>query len=115
MLENLFMGTAHAMAGQSAQGGGQGNFLVSLLPLVLIFGIFYFLLIRPQQKQQKRVQEMLSNLKRGDKVVTRGGIHGKIDEIKENGVIVEVAQNLKLTLNREAIASIVNTNTTQGE
>ncbi len=102
-----FLGTVLAMAGQSGgTGGGQGNWYSSLLPLVAIFGIFYFLMIRPQQKQQKKHRDMLAAMKKGDKVVTRGGIHGTIHGITDNIITLEVSENMKIKLTREAIASI---------
>lgn len=97
-----------AMAQPPGGGGGQpGSWLTSLLPLVVIFAIFYFLLIRPQQRQQKKVKEMLSNIKRGDEVVTRGGMRGRIHGIAENIITLEVAENVKIKFNREAIAGII--------
>ena len=91
-----------------APGGGEGggNPIMSFLPLVAIIAIFYFLILRPQNKKQKETQKMLSALKKGDRVVTIGGIHGVIQSIKENTVIVKVDDNVKLELNRGAISSV---------
>ncbi|OGQ21300.1 MAG: preprotein translocase subunit YajC [Deltaproteobacteria bacterium RIFCSPLOWO2_02_FULL_44_10] len=86
----------------------QGNFLTSLMPLLLIFGIFYFLLIRPQQKQQKKHREMLGALKKGDKVITRGGVYGTVFGITENQVTLEIADNVRIQCTRDAIATIIN-------
>lgn len=96
---------------QTPQGGApgqqtQGNFLMTFAPLIIIFVIFYFLLIRPQKKQQKKMQEMLSNLRKGDNVVTRGGIHGKITNIADSILTVEIANNVNIKVSREAIISI---------
>ncbi len=77
------------------------------VPLILLFVIFYFLLIRPQQKQQKTRQEMLKNLKKGDRVITIGGIHGVIKEIDETVISLRVADNLNLKFARAAIDKIV--------
>jgi preprotein translocase subunit YajC len=97
------------MAQQPGAGGNaQGNWLTSLMPLVVIFAIFYFLLIRPQQKQQKKVKEMLGNVKRGDEVLTRGGIYGRIHGIADNIITLEVAENVKIKMSRESIAAVVN-------
>lgn len=76
------------------QGGGGTSPLVQLMPFVLIFLIFYFLLIRPQQRQQKEREQMLRSLERGDEVVTAGGVHGVITGIADDVLTVEIA-NLK--------------------
>ncbi len=77
------------------------------VPLILLFVVFYFLLIRPQQKQQKARKEMLSNLKKGDRVVTIGGIYGVIKEIDETAMSLRVADNLNLKLARAAVDRVV--------
>ena len=79
-----------------------------LIPLILIFAIMYFLMIRPQQKKQKETQKMIDAIKKGDKVVTIGGIHGVVSSTKEKTVILKVDDNTKLEFNRSAIASVVN-------
>ncbi|UTR14246.1 preprotein translocase subunit YajC [Salipaludibacillus sp. LMS25] len=79
-----------------------------LITLVVMFAIFYFLLIRPQQKRQKKVQEMHAALQKGDKIVTIGGLHGTIDAIDENQVVIMVDGNNKLTFDRQAIREVVN-------
>lgn len=84
------------------------NFLTSLLPLILIFAIFYFLLIRPQQKRQKQRNAMLQELKRGDKVVTIGGIHGTISDITEEKVTLKVSDTNKLVFERNAVNAVKN-------
>jgi preprotein translocase subunit YajC len=81
--------------------------LAGLLPMILVFVVFYFLLIRPQQKQRKERMEMLANLKRGDKVVSIGGIHGTITEVKERTIKLKVAENLELKMNREAVGYVL--------
>jgi preprotein translocase subunit YajC len=80
-------------------------------PLVLwvaIFVVFYLLLIRPQQVQQKRYREMLSRLKKGDRVLTRGGLYGVIVEIKDDQLTLELAQNVRVRADRTGIQSVVN-------
>ena len=77
------------------------------IPLILLFVIFYFLLIRPQQKTQKKRKEMLSNLKKGDRVVSIGGIHGVIKEIDETIISLRVADNLNLKFARAAIDRVI--------
>ena len=87
------------------QGEGGGG-MFTLLPLVFIIGIFYFLILRPQSKKQKETQKMLSALKKGDRVVTIGGIHGIIQSVRESTVIIKVDDNVKLELNRGAVSSV---------
>lgn len=98
---------AMAQAPQNGAGGQGGSLLSTMMPLVVIFAIFYFLMIRPQQKAQKKHKEMLSQIKKGDKVITRGGMHGVVYGIADNIVTVEVAENVKIKFNREAIAGVV--------
>jgi len=95
-IENLYA------AGAKAPSGGAA--LAQFLPLILIFIVFYFLLIRPQQKKQKEHREMLMNLKKGDEVITAGGIYGKIVGVTEQVLTLEVAENVKIKVNRNYIA-----------
>ncbi|MCP8616987.1 preprotein translocase subunit YajC [Salirhabdus salicampi] len=81
--------------------------LGSLLPILLFFVIFYFILIRPQQKRQKRVQQMQNELKKGDKVVTIGGLHGEIHALDEGTIVVTVDNGTKLTYDRTAVREVV--------
>lgn len=81
------------------------SFLSMVLPFVLMFAIFYFLLIRPQQKKQKQRNSMLGALKKGDKVVTIGGLHGTIVEITDAIVVLRVNDVTKMTFDRSAISS----------
>ena len=83
-----------------------GGALTQLLPFVLIFGIFYFLLIRPQQIQRRKTQEMLANLKTGDRVVTSGGIYGTIVAFRDNIVQLQVASQVKIDVARSAITGV---------
>ena len=84
-----------------------GGMLMTVLPFVLIIAIFYFFIIRPQNKKQKETEKMINALKKGDKVVTIGGIHGVVSSTKEKTVIVKVDDNTKLEFNRSAIATVV--------
>ncbi len=86
-----------------AQTGPSG--LTSFLPLVLIFAIFYFLLIAPMRKRQKALQAMIAGLKKGDKVVTTGGLYGEIYALEEETLILKVADNVRLKVARSAVAS----------
>lgn len=87
--------------------GGSSSMLMSVLPFGLIILIFYFFIIRPQNKKQKETEKMLAALKKGDKIVTVGGIHGVISSTKEKTVIVKVDDNTKIEFSRAAIASVV--------
>ncbi len=89
------------MPGLAAGGGG----IASFVPLILIFVVFYFLLIRPQQKQAKQQQQFLSDLKNGNKVITKGGIHGTITGLTDTVVTLEIAQDVRVKVSRSAIAS----------
>ena len=90
------------------QGGGtEGGGLVSFMPLILMFVIFYFLLIRPQQKKQKDHRQMVSNLRNGDRIITTGGIHGRIISASDNILTIEVADKVRVKLNRDNVGSMV--------
>jgi len=87
-------------------GGDAPSFAVQMLPLVLIFAVFYFLLIRPQQRRAREHQDMLANLKRNDDVVTSGGIHGKIVTLGDRIIELEVANNVRIRVDRPQIAAV---------
>ena len=87
---------AMGLPGMGSGGSGGGGGLMGLLPLVLMFAIFYFLLIRPQQKKAKQHKEMLNNLKRGDSIITTGGIYGRIVEVSDTNMTVEVADKIRI-------------------
>lgn len=101
----MFTEIAHA-AGAAPAGGGAAAF-GQFIPLILIFVVFYFLLIRPQQKQAKRHQNFLANLKRGTRIVTKGGMLGTITDLSERIVTLEVAKDLNVEITRDAIAGAV--------
>ena len=96
-----------AYANEAAEGASQVNPLVQFMPIILMFVIFYFLLIRPQQKKQKELQVMIGQLKKGDKVVTTGGILGTISSIQEDYIVLTVggADN-KIEVLKSAIAGL---------
>jgi len=97
---------------QGAGAGGGSDFLVQLFPLVLIFIVFYFLLIRPQQSKMKAQREMLSGVKRGDRVVTGGGIIGLVTKvISDNELQVELAEGVRVRVLKQTITDII----TRGE
>jgi preprotein translocase subunit YajC len=87
-------------------GGGAGSFLVAILPWVLIFGVFYVLIILPQRKRQRELQETISNLKAGDRVVTTGGIIGTITAVRETSLLLRSADKSILEVARSAVAGL---------
>ncbi|MDQ0156090.1 preprotein translocase subunit YajC [Robertmurraya andreesenii] len=84
-----------------------GSNLATFIPLILMFVIFYFLLIRPQQKRQKAVNQMQNDLKKGDKIVTIGGLHGIIDSIDEGKIVIKCGDGSRLTYDRQAVREVV--------
>jgi len=99
------LNTIIAMA-PSGNGGG-GSFISTIIMFGAIFLIFYFMIIRPQQKRSKEREKMLSNIQKGDKVVTSGGLHGTIAGLDEKTVLLQVGDNIKLKFERSAISSVV--------
>jgi preprotein translocase subunit YajC len=97
----MFLSLAYAMA-QPAEGGAQG--FTAFVPLILIFVIFYFLLLRPQQKKAKQQKDFLSDLKAGDMIVTSGGLHGKITALTDAVVTLEIADKVRVRVSRTYIA-----------
>lgn len=89
-------------------GGGSGSLLTMVLSFAFMFGVFYFVLIRPQKKKQQSRTQMLSTLKKGDKIVTIGGLHGTILEITNETVVLLVNDVTKLTFERSAISHAIN-------
>jgi preprotein translocase subunit YajC len=88
------------------QGQTNVNPLINLFPLVLVFVIFYFLIIRPQKTREKEHQKMLSNLEKNDEVVTSGGIHGVIVNVKDNTFILRVDDNAKIEVDKNCVAHL---------
>jgi len=88
------------------EGGGMWNMIIMM---VLIFAIMYFMMIRPQQKRQKKVQEERNKLEKGSKVITQGGIVGKVREIKDNAFVIEVAEGVKITVVKEYVFAMPDT------
>ncbi len=94
-----------APAGGQAQGnGGLG---AMLMPMVILFAIFYFMLIRPQQRKEKERKQMIENIKTGDRVMFSGGILGTVTNIKENTLVVKIADNVKIDVLRGAVSRIL--------
>ena len=92
---------------QAADAAAQPNPLVSFLPLLVLFAVFYFMLIRPQMKRAKEQRTMIAALAKGDEVVTNGGIAGRIDELGDSFVSLEIAPNVKIKLQKSAITLVL--------
>lgn len=90
----------------AASPGGASAFLIQIAPFILIFVVFYFLLIRPQQQRVKKHREMVENLRRGDEVVTAGGMIGKVTRIAEGEVTVELAENVRVKVIKHTISEV---------
>ena len=101
-LLNAVPGTMATILQTSAQPGG----ITLFLPLILIMVVFYFLMIMPAQKRQKKITEMLKNLKNGDKVITNGGIYGTIVGLDDDTIQLRIAEQLKIKISRNAIAGL---------
>jgi len=96
---------AYAMGGGGEGAAGFGGFI----PIILMFVIFYFLLIRPQQKRQKEHRSMISNLKKGDRIITSGGLHGRITGIDDTTLTVEIADKVRVKVARANVSGIAQT------
>jgi preprotein translocase subunit YajC len=98
----MFDQIAYAM-GTSGQGGQQGFGM--FIPLILLFGIFYFLLIRPQQKRQREQKDLLASLRKGDQVITAGGLYGKITGLTDSVVTLEITEKVRVKVARSQIST----------
>jgi len=98
---------AYALGQGGAPGGGGAGGFSAFIPLILMFVIFYFLLIRPQQKRTKQHREMINSVKPGDRIVTGGGIHGRVTGVSESTLTVEIADKVRVKLNRGNIAAVL--------
>jgi preprotein translocase subunit YajC len=101
---SMFISPAYAQGA----GGGGGDFILQLLPIVLMIVIFYFLLFRPQQQRMKAHREMVENIRRGDTVVTQGGLVGRVTRVKEDGgeIEVEIAENTRVRVIKSTVAEV---------
>lgn len=100
MMVFLFTGVAHAMGGKGE--GGLGGF-AGIIPLLLMFVVFYFILIRPQQKQAQKHRDFVKNLKVGDRVVTSGGLHGEVKGMTDSTITLEIADKVRVKVTRSAV------------
>ncbi|MBK7230483.1 MAG: preprotein translocase subunit YajC [Ignavibacteriales bacterium] len=94
------------MAPQGGEGGG-GSLISTVIMFGAIFAIFYFMIIRPQQKRAKEREKLLSNIEKGDKIITSGGVHATIVGLEEKTVLIEIAPNVKVKVERSAIGSVI--------
>ena len=106
----LFGGTLYAMGQQAAKGGQQaqsGGLISMLFPLLIVFGIFYLLVFRPQKKQQRIHQEMLSNLKKGDKIITSGGIFGQVTRLEDSVITIKIDDSVRMKVLKSSISRVI--------
>jgi len=103
----MFVRVAYALGDAAGQAAGQPNPVMSFVPLILMFVIFYFLLIRPQQKKQKEHRAMLEGIKRGDRIVTAGGLYGRVVDVRGDVLIVELAKDVHVQVGRAYVAGLV--------
>ncbi len=97
---------AYAMGVPPSGEGQQGNPILGFLPIILMFLVLYLLMIRPQMKKQKNQQRMIDELEKGDEIVTNGGIHGTIQNIKDDILVLKIADNVKIELSRAAVQRV---------
>ena len=103
----MFISSAFAQTAPAAAGGDTQSSLMSMLPLVLMFVVLYFVMIRPQMKKQKEHRAMVDALAKGDEVVTAGGVLGKVTKISDAFVSVEVANGVEIQIQRQAVAQVL--------
>ncbi len=96
--------SAYAMGAPPGDGSEGGSPFASLLPFVLMFAVLYFLILRPQMRKQKNQQRMVDELEKGHKVVTSGGIHGTIDSVKDDIIVLKIADSVKIEVSRAAVS-----------
>ncbi|XBQ15205.1 MAG: preprotein translocase subunit YajC [Oceanicaulis sp.] len=101
----MFSGTESVFIA-AAGGGGLGYMLIQLAPFLLIFVVFYFLLIRPQQQRMKKHREMIDSLRRGDEVVTQGGVIGKVTKVTDTEATVEIAEGVRVKVVKPTITEV---------
>ena len=111
----LFLLFLSSCAPPPGEGGESGSPLLAALPFILIFGLFYLLILRPQQRQNKQRNLLLKNLKRGDKVITAGGIHGRIINVEEEVVTVEIAKGVNVQVSSSSISGKVDSEKSEGK
>jgi preprotein translocase subunit YajC len=103
----MFIETAYAMGAPGGNGAPQGGGLSSLIMMAVIFAIFYFILIRPQQKKMKEHKRMVEELKKGDRIVTSGGIYGTVENSTPETLTVKIAEGVKVKITRASVGAVV--------
>lgn len=103
MLQALMLAMA---APPQGEGGGPTALLIQIMPIVLIFLVFWFMIIRPQKKQQEQRRTMLDGLKRGDRIITNGGLYATVRDVKGEVVTATIGENVKVEISRQAIATV---------
>ncbi len=103
----MFISSAYAQTAPAAAQGGLESSLMSLLPLILMFVVLYFIMIRPQMKRQKEHKAMVDALAKGDEVVTAGGLYGKISRVGESILHIEVAEVVEVMVQRQAVTQVL--------
>lgn len=102
----MFSGTAYAMAPPPGSEPSGFDMVMSFAPLIILVFIFYFLIIRPQNKKQQETKEMIGNLKEGDNIMTSGGLMGTITKVKDDIITLKVAEDVKVKINKTYVASL---------
>jgi preprotein translocase subunit YajC len=97
---------AYAQAGGSAPAGGPLVMFLQFLPLILVFVIFYFLVLRPQSQRQKELQKTIAGLKKGDRVVTSGGIFGEVADVRDQTVMLRISENVRVEFSKQSITGV---------
>jgi preprotein translocase subunit YajC len=103
----VFISSAFAQTAPAAAGGDMQSSLMSMLPLVLMFGVLYFVMIRPQMKKQKEHKAMIDALAKGDEIVSAGGVLGKVTKLGESIVEIEVANGVEIQIQRSAVVQVL--------
>jgi preprotein translocase subunit YajC len=111
----LLLGATDASASGGTAGGGGAQLVTMLVTFGLIIVVFYFLVIRPQNKKQKDAKKMLSSIRKGDRVVTIGGLHGVVESVKDEAVVLKVDDNVKLKFQKSAVSQVVERTEDPGE
>ena len=110
----LLLGAPDASGG-TATGGGGGRLITMLVTFGLIILVFYFLVIRPQNKKSKDAKKMLESIRKGDRVVTIGGMHGYVESVKDDSVVLKVDENVKLKFSKSAVSQVLERKDDSGE
>jgi preprotein translocase subunit YajC len=112
---NTLFSTLPLLQEGAAGAGGLGSMGITFVMMAGVFAVFYFLIIRPQRKKQKETKAMLEALKKGDRVVTIGGIRGSVQDVKEKTIVVKVDDNAKIEFTKDAVSGVINQGDNPGE